>query len=61
MGKGECMKPEVTHKYWITGDASMYYHEKYQCLHIVTNDGDLDLENIPLKMLKDAIKNRCKA
>ena len=55
------MKPEITHKYWINGDASMYYHEKYECLHIVTNDGDLDLENNPLKMLKDAIKNRCKA
>ncbi len=55
------MKPEITHKYWIGGDASMYYHEKYKCIHIITNDGELELENVPISMLRNAIKNRCKA
>ena len=54
------LNPDITHTYFLK-DASAYYHERMKCLHIITDDGELSIENLPLPVLRSAIKNRCKS
>ena len=53
------LQPDITHSYFLK-DAHAYYHEGLECLHIITGDGEVVLENFPIKTLRNAIKNRTK-
>jgi len=54
------LNPDITHSYYLK-DAHAYYHEGHKCLHIITDDGEISLENFPLPVIRKAIKNRCKS
>jgi hypothetical protein len=53
------LQPDITHTYYLK-DAHAYYHEGYKTLHIITGDGEISLENMPIKVLRDALKRRTK-
>jgi len=53
------LQPQVQHTYYLK-DAHAYYHEGLSCLHIITDDGELTLENLDIKTLRGAIKRRTK-
>ena len=51
--------PDITHSYYLK-DAHAYYHEGMSCLHIISDDGEITLENLEIKTLRNAIKRRTK-
>ena len=53
------LQPDITHSYWLK-DAHAYYHEGLSTLHIITGDGEITLENLEIKTLRNALKNRTK-
>ena len=53
------LQPQVSHTYYLK-DAHVYYHEGMKCMHIITDEGEISLENLPIKELRDAIKRRTK-
>ena len=53
------LSPSVQHTYYLK-DAHAYYHEGYKTLHIITDDGEITLENLDVKTLRNAMKKRTK-
>ena len=53
------LQPQVSHTYYLK-DAHVYYHEGMSMLHIITDDGEISLENLDIKELRNAIKRRTK-
>ena len=53
------LQPDITHSYYLK-DAHAYYHEGLSTLHIITGDGEITLENLEIKTLRNALKNRTK-
>jgi hypothetical protein len=53
------LQPQIQYTYFLK-DAHAYYHEGMECLHIITDDGELTLENMPIKVLRNALKKRTK-
>ena len=53
------LQPDITHTYYLK-EPHAYYHETYKSLHIITPDGDIAIENLPLSVLREAIKRRRK-
>ena len=53
------LQPQVQHTYYLK-DPYAFFHEGLSCLHIVSDDGEITLENFDIKLLRNALKRRTK-